>query len=65
MLAAHLGQGARLGDIDGLGLEGGGALGGADAGLRLVHALGQPLAHLVDLRAHLRALLGRKLAHAL
>ena len=65
VLAAHLGQGARLGDIDGLGLEGGGALGGADAGLGLVHAVGEPLAHLVDLRAHLRAFLRGQLAHAL
>ena len=65
MLAAHPGQGTRLGDIDGLGLEGGGALGGADAGLRLVHALGEPLAHLVDLSAHPGALLRSQLAHAL
>ena len=65
VLAAHLGQGARLGDVDGLGLEGGGALGGADAGLGLVHAVGEPLAHLVDLRAHFGAVLRGQLAHAL
>ena len=65
VFAAHLGQGTRLGDINGLGLEGGGALGGADAGLGLVHAVGQPLAHLIDLRAHLRAFLRGQPAHAL
>ena len=56
--AAYFGQGPGLGHINGFGLNGGFPLGGLNAGLRLVHALGQALTHLVNLRAYLGPLLG-------
>ena len=65
MGAAHLHGAAGFGHVDGLRLQGGFPLQLLQGLLTLVHALGQPLTGLVDLRAHLGPLLRGQLAHAL
>ena len=65
MGAAHLHRAAGFGHVDGLRLQSGFPLHLLQHVLPLVHAFGQPLARLVDLRAHLGPFLRSQLAHAL